>query len=125
MDPKRRNVKNATEARRRARRTPEQVEATRAYHAEYRKRNPDRMRSYKIRAQYDLSVEEYDALVARPCDLCGTTERKRHADHDHETGRVRGALCMSCNTSLGQLGDTITAVQRVLAYLKLDNVALG
>ena len=42
------------------------------------------------------------------CALCGTSEpggtRKTwHSDHDHETGKARGMLCMSCNTTVGHI----------------------
>lgn len=51
------------------------------------------------------------------CELCGKVG-KVHWDHDHETGKFRGWLCVSCNTGLGKLGDSIEGLERALAYLR-------
>lgn len=56
------------------------------------------------------------------CEICGrppTARYKRLAlDHDHETKAFRGWLCNRCNTALGMLGDTLEALERVVAYLR-------
>lgn len=39
-------------------------------------------------------------------------------DHCHTTGVVRGLLCMSCNTALGQLGDSTELLRRAITYLE-------
>ena len=41
-----------------------------------------------------------------------------HIDHDHSTGKVRGLLCQSCNTSIGKLGDTPESLLKAYNYLK-------
>lgn len=51
------------------------------------------------------------------CEICGV-EGKVHWDHDHETGKFRGWLCVKCNTGLGKLGDNIEGLERALAYLR-------
>lgn len=41
-------------------------------------------------------------------------------DHDHQSGAVRGWLCRSCNASLGHIGDTVSAAQRLVEYLSVQ-----
>jgi hypothetical protein len=58
-----------------------------------------RERTYGLTHQEQLAVfESSDGL----CALCYAVPAT-HIDHDHVTGRVRGALCTSCNLKLGSL----------------------
>lgn len=70
---------------------------------------------------YGLTVEDYNRLLEAQqggCALCGRTTLKLHIDHDHDTGQVRGLLCVNCNTALGKLGDTPAGLLRALSYLR-------
>jgi hypothetical protein len=96
-----------------------------------RARKPDR-RPDKLRRDYNMTVEQYDAMLAAQgglCAICGTAGDGRNLaiDHDHsccpEPARscgkcVRGLLCARCNRSLGGLGDTVEAVMRAVDYLR-------
>jgi len=65
--------------------------------------------------KYGLSEKQYAAMLSAQngvCFLCGKPETARtkkgvlrslHVDHDHETGKVRGLLCLKCNHALGYL----------------------
>lgn len=50
-------------------------------------------------------------------DLRALSTARRHLDHCHETGNVRGWLCSTCNFGLGKLGDNIDGILRALYYL--------
>lgn len=41
-----------------------------------------------------------------------------HVDHDHETGKVRGVLCHSCNAGIGLLGDSVPILREAIRYLE-------
>ncbi len=85
----------------------------------------DKVRSTRwpqLQKKYGISQAGYDSLFVSQngrCALCGTQPSKRGfvVDHCHETGRVRGLLCNRCNITIGYLGDTLAAAERLVVYL--------
>ena len=56
------------------------------------------------------------------CAICGcilnSSRYTRFAgDHDHKTGKLRGLLCMNCNTALGLFKDSIERLESAKEYL--------
>lgn len=48
-------------------------------------------------APIDATIDEVEALISRGCcDHCGATSNL-NVDHCHDTGKLRGLLCSSCN----------------------------
>lgn len=76
--------------------------------------------------RYGLTPEAYEALMDvqnRLCAICRRPEAptKRgmlHVGHCHDTGRVRGLLCGTCNTGLGQFGEDALRIKAALEYLE-------
>jgi hypothetical protein len=65
------------------------------------------LRKWHLRTKYGLTPEQYDEMLEKQgggCAICGKPpgDTALHVDHCHETGRVRGLLCFSCNAGLGQ-----------------------
>jgi hypothetical protein len=71
--------------------------------------------------KYSLSPDEVEALfAAQPvCPIC-LKNKPAHIDHDHETGRIRGVPCFTCNAAIGQLRDDPVIMRRAAAYVEGD-----
>jgi len=78
---------------------------------------------------YGLTDADYRAMVeaqASRCAICEQPERIVRngeleplcVDHDHQTGRVRGLLCRTCNSALGKFKDSPEMLRRALAYME-------
>lgn len=62
--------------------------------------------------KYGVVVEPSDS-----CAMCGR-EEDLCIDHCHETGKVRGVLCRTCNSGIGMLNDDPDLVEEALTYLR-------
>jgi hypothetical protein len=78
-------------------------------------------RRYKLKKNYGLSLENFDAMKNKQNGLCAISGCGRlcnTVDHCHKTGRVRGLLCGSCNRALGLLGESIERIEGLKKYLQ-------
>ena len=128
----------------RARNKEKNAEYQKEYYKEYRKKNAEKLKANnkkwretnkeqdvltmfkaRLKRKYNLSIEEYDALLEaqnNSCKVCGTHAKnnlkgKLYVDHCHITGKVRGMLCMKCNSALGLLNDGKELIKKLLDYL--------
>lgn len=84
-------------------------------------------RAYSILKSYGLTSDDFALMLERQgggCAVCGATtsgDPRRpalHVDHDHETGVVRGILCLRCNVSIGLFQDDASLIERAAIYLR-------
>lgn len=74
--------------------------------------------------RYGLSAEKYNEMFKKQNGVCKICEKEclSHSvlsvDHCHKTGKIRGLLCVKCNTSLGMLNDDISLFYKAIEYLK-------
>lgn len=79
-----------------------------------------------MKANYGLTVEQYEALSAAQddkCRLCGNhASANRHGllyvDHDHATGKVRALLCPNCNAAVGLFRDDASLMRAAANYVE-------
>jgi hypothetical protein len=77
-------------------------------------------RHYHLKRRYGIGAAEVQALIDAQNGMCPIC-RKRAAtqvDHDHETGRVRGVLCLYCNAALGAFHDDPNLIAKAIAYIE-------
>jgi hypothetical protein len=101
-----------------------ETERYRETRAAYYQANKRLWQNKRLQAEYGITIEEYDALLAAQggkCAICGTeqcaTGKAFAVDHDHDTGMVRGLLCKDCNIGLGMFKDDTFRLKAALDYL--------
>jgi len=93
---------------------------------QYRQLRRSEERAGHLRRAFGLSLDDDDRMLAEQdgvCAVCGREPRTGthlHVDHDHDTGRVRGLLCFSCNVAVGQLQHEPGRILRAPEYLDDD-----
>lgn len=105
------------------------------YRERWTNKNPDYWRKHDLESLYNLSWEQYEALLKKQdykCAICLEPTDKFNVDHDHSCcpvnstlrkdrktcGKcVRGLLCDGCNTALGRFKDSKELLQRAIDYL--------
>lgn len=90
-----------------------------------------RGRKSVLKTRYGLTIAEYEAMIeaqGNGCAICqepikdwktgdGLNARGACVDHDHESGAVRGILCVKCNSGLGQFRDDVSLLACAIVYL--------
>lgn len=91
-------------------------------------------RQYNLKSSYGISVEEYDSLSASQNDLCMVCKKKEtkkmrgvvsrlSVDHCHQAEKngemkIRGLLCMKCNTGIAMFNDSPEMLREAANYLE-------
>lgn len=100
-------------------------------HKNWQSKNKDYIKIYNRIIKYGVSLDQYNQMLQEQngvCFICGKEETiidKRvnrtvslAVDHNHSTGKVRGLLCVKCNSILGLANDNIELLQKSIDYLK-------
>ena len=116
-------VRNARPERRAVRKAYKKSPVGLAYERKRRKRPEIKLKyeNWRLKARYGITLLEYRELFRKQdsrCAICFREDDKRlHVDHDHETGKVRGLLCGSCNRGIGMFGEKIDLFKKAIEYL--------
>ena len=100
-----------------------------AYSRNWEVRNPRARLTIRLRNRYGITADDYESLLETQgdaCAICGGHERNGtlfSVDHDHETGRVRGLLCRTCNAAIGLFQERIDLIEAALLYLRAGGTA--
>ena len=100
----------------------------------WRLNNPDRNLQNWLNFKYGISLFQYKTMLAKqgfkcavcmedaPIELVGTYQSRRlSVDHNHTTGKVRGLLCIRCNSFIGFARDCPEVLQKAIDYLTVPD----
>ena len=76
------------------------------------------------RKKWNLDRENQTKKQNGLCAICNNI-KPLVLDHDHTTGRPRGALCGPCNSGLGMFADAVERLLAAATYLKAWEVKHG
>ena len=84
-------------------------------------------RHHRLRYYYGITLPQYNSILEKQgggCAICGSINNKGGVgkslcvDHDHDSGKIRGILCSTCNRAIGQFNDDVETVKQAVAYLE-------
>lgn len=95
-------------------------------------KNPSYAANASMRAKYGVTLGWYNEQLAKQngvCAICGNPETRQlngktkrlAVDHCHDTGKVRGLLCATCNTGIGNLKHSIALLEASIKYIQLSS----
>jgi N12 class adenine-specific DNA methylase len=101
-------------------------EYLKTYYVKNRDARKEWDRKYALKKDYDMDLQEYDAMLEQQGGVCAICSRPEQAkgidrlavDHDHVTGKVRGLLCSSCNRGIGCFKEDINLLRGAVSYLE-------
>jgi hypothetical protein len=84
-----------------------------------------------LKKKYGITIQQYNILYDVQdgrCGICGDRFERENVslkirgamcvDHDHGSGRIRGLLCIRCNTALERFDSVENFSEKVIRYLK-------
>ena len=102
----------------------ENREKAKVSRTKWHKDNKEIVRNRKLILRYGITLDQYNDLFSKQkgcCAICeehqDTFSRALAVDHCHKTGKVRGLLCVNCNSALGKLKENIQKIIKAAEYL--------
>lgn len=88
-------------------------------------KNPDIFMNNSLKFHYGITLVDYNFMLEKQdgvCAICSKTNfnkrvKRLFVDHNHETGKVRGLLCINCNSVVGHCKENITILDKTNVYL--------
>jgi len=98
---------------------------SRRYSRQWKIKNPEKSKQIKDNASrkysYGITKQQYIKMLKNQKNKCKICARlfchTPHIDHCHETGKIRGLLCMRCNIFLGIIENGLKNLKLFIKYL--------
>lgn len=107
------------------RKKPECRELNRKMAQKWRWTYPEKHKNILLKRKYGITFEQYNEMLKKQKDKCAICLKDKTnfkislaVDHNHQTGKIRGLLCIRCNHLLGNAFDNIKILKQSILYLK-------
>jgi hypothetical protein len=87
----------------------------------------DRYKNNHFLKNYKITLQEVNEIIKNQgfkCAICEkhlTPGKQTHLDHCHDSNKIRGVLCTTCNVGLGMFKDSLLLLKSALNYLEKYN----
>lgn len=84
-------------------------------------------RKSRLKMAFGITPEQYDEMLVSQnnvCAICNQPSPNKNplsVDHNHTTGKVRGLLCIVCNTFLSRVDADAETLNRAIIYKRKDD----
>lgn len=88
----------------------------------------------KLKTVYGITPKDRALMFTEQDGLCGICRKQPifkkdgldnfYIDHNHQTGKIRGLLCNSCNRVLGIFKDDISLFKSAISYLQRTDIQM-
>lgn len=82
------------------------------------------LRNLALITKYKISIEDYNNILKKQggkCAICKINSDKLVVDHCHDSLKIRGILCTTCNSGLGFFKDSLFNLSEASKYLIKTN----
>lgn len=90
---------------------------------------PEYAREQNLKRAFGITSDDYNKILLEQHDTCAICNQPEttvwkgkvqalSVDHNHDTGKIRGLLCNSCNRALGKFRDNRAILQSAVKYLE-------
>ena len=100
------------------------ISCCRAYSKEHRKKRLKQNKNNQLNWYYNITLDDYNKIFEDQkgcCAICGKHQslltKSLAVDHNHDTNKVRGLLCPSCNMGIGRFKENISFLIKAANYL--------
>src|SRR6267154_2260894 len=90
----------------------------------WNKAHPYSVQNSRLKSKYGITLEQYQNLLKEQkfsCAICNKTPKQEGkslaVDHCHKTNKVRGLLCLDCNTAIGRFKEDRRLFEKAMVYL--------
>ncbi len=93
----------------------------------YNKENPEKRKNAILKNVYGITLDQYNQMFEKQKGKCAICKRHQKdltrtlcVDHNHKTKKVRGLLCLTCNTDVSVVENRLKEMLKYLNKYRKD-----